>query len=117
MCAFSESGLVKPPLAQSLTGYLWTDLAVLASPCHLPLIIGALAGTTAGALLSAHWVLGLAGFIALFLVSAAQAWRSCPEVRVRARVTWRREVGLFSAARAREQKWSSSASTSRGLLL
>ena len=63
------------PTAKSLTGYLWTGLAVLACPCHLPLIIGALAGTTAGALLSKHWVLGLVGFIALFLVSAAQAWR------------------------------------------
>ena len=60
---------------RNFTGYLWTGLAVVACPCHLPLIIGALAGTTAGALLSRHWVLGLVGLIALFLVSAAQAWR------------------------------------------
>ena len=63
------------PTAKKLPGYLWTGLAVLACPCHLPLIIGALAGTAAGALLSAHWVLGLIGLICLFLVSAAQAWR------------------------------------------
>ena len=63
------------PTAKKLPGYLWTGLAVLVCPCHLPLIIGALAGTAAGALLSAHWVLGLIGLICLFLVSAAQAWR------------------------------------------
>ncbi len=63
------------PNAKTLTGYLWTGLAVLVCPCHLPLVIGALAGTAAGALLSEHWVLGLVGFVCLFLVSAAQAWR------------------------------------------
>lgn len=63
------------PTAKKLPGYLWTGLAVLVCPCHLPLIIGALAGTAAGALLSAHWVLGLVGLVCMFLVSAAQAWR------------------------------------------
>ncbi len=60
---------------KNLIAYLWTGLAVVVCPCHLPLLIGALAGTSAGALLSAHWVLGLISCIALFLVSAAQAWR------------------------------------------
>lgn len=64
-----------PTRRRNIVGYLWTGLAVLVCPCHLPLIIGALAGTTAGALLSRHWILGLAGLVALFLVSAAQAWR------------------------------------------
>ena len=63
------------PNATKLTGYLWTGLAVLVCPCHLPLIIGALAGTAAGALLSAHWVLCLVGLVGLFLVFVAQAWR------------------------------------------
>lgn len=57
-------------------GYLWAGVAVLVCPCHLPLILGALAGSTVGALLSRHWLLGLLGLIALFLLSAAQAWRS-----------------------------------------
>ncbi len=58
-----------------LSSYLWTGLAVVVCPCHLPLIIGALAGTTAGALLSRHWIVGLAALITLFLLAAMQAWR------------------------------------------
>ncbi len=66
---------------KNLTGYLWTGLALLVCPCHLPLIIGALAGTTAGALLSKHWVFGLASLLAMFVVSAAQAWRRLSQNR------------------------------------
>ncbi len=65
----------KPSSVSRLVGYLWTGVAIVACPCHLPLIIGALAGTAAGALLSRHWIVGLLGLLALFLVSAAQAWR------------------------------------------
>jgi mercuric ion transport protein len=67
--------IMTPSTPTKLTGYLWTGLAVLVCPCHLPLIIGVLAGTSAGAMLGRHWALGLFGLVALFLVSAAQAWR------------------------------------------
>jgi mercuric ion transport protein len=66
---------MNPLTPKSITGYVWTGLAVLVCPCHLPLIIGALAGTGVGAILSKHWVLGLGALIALFWVSTIQAWR------------------------------------------
>ena len=55
---------------------LWTTVAVVACPCHLPILIGVLAGTAAGAALGRHWAWALAGLVALFLVSALQAWRA-----------------------------------------
>ena len=71
----NPSPSAKPSSVRRFVGYLWTGVAIVACPCHLPLIIGALAGTAAGALLSRHWIVGLLGLLALFLVSAAQAWR------------------------------------------
>lgn len=44
---------------QRISGYLFTALAVVSCPCHLPLLLALLAGTTAGATLSQHW--GLSG--------------------------------------------------------
>lgn len=55
---------------------LWTTVAVAACPCHLPILIGVLAGSAAGAALERHWAWALLGLGALFLVSALQAWRA-----------------------------------------
>ncbi len=65
---------MQPSARKSLGGYLWTGVAVLACPCHLPLLVGALAGTAAGAALASHWLLALAGLAALFVLAAARAW-------------------------------------------
>lgn len=59
---------------KSLGGYLWTGVAVVACPCHLPLLVGALAGTAAGAALASHWLLALGGLAGLFVLAAARAW-------------------------------------------
>lgn len=56
--------------------YAWGALAVLTCPCHLPLIALALAGTTAGAVLGAHWWLAAFALTALFLITLSRALRA-----------------------------------------
>ena len=61
---------------KSITGYLWAGLAVLTCPCHLPILAALLAGTTAGAFFSAHWVVAALGLISLFGLSVWRAIRA-----------------------------------------
>lgn len=61
----------KTPLA-----YLWTALAVLACPCHVPILLALLSGTTFGALLSGHLGVALAVATIFFLAFGAAALRS-----------------------------------------
>ena len=70
---------MKEAARKSISGYLWTGLAVLVCPCHLPILAGALAGTTVGALVSKHWVVALFSLVALFFFSAARAWMALSE--------------------------------------
>ncbi|MBW4048597.1 MAG: broad-spectrum mercury transporter MerE [Proteobacteria bacterium] len=70
---------MKKAARTGITGYLWTGVAVLVCPCHLPLLIGALAGTTVGALVSNHWVVALFSLATLFFFSAARAWMALSE--------------------------------------
>ena len=49
---------------------------MLTCPCHLLLLTAALAGTTAGAVLEAHWTLAAVALAALFGLSLTQAWRT-----------------------------------------
>ena len=42
------------PERQSITAYLWGELAVLTCPCHLLILAVVLAGTTAGTFLGEH---------------------------------------------------------------
>jgi mercuric ion transport protein len=49
---------------------------VLTCPCHLLLILAALAGTTAGAIVEAYWGAATAALTVLFVLSATQAWRA-----------------------------------------
>lgn len=58
-----------------VTGYLWAGLAVLTCPCHLPILAAILAGTTAGAFFSAHWVIAALGLMSLFALSLWRAMR------------------------------------------
>lgn len=59
-----------------VTGYLWAVLAILTCPCHLPLLAVVLAGTTAGAVLSQHWVIAALGLISVFGLSLVRAMRT-----------------------------------------
>lgn len=52
-------------------GYLALGAAVLFCPCHLPLLLLLLAGTTAGALVGEHL---LVGFVLAGLAFAAALW-------------------------------------------
>ena len=62
-----------------ITGYLWSTLAVLTCPCHLPILAAVLAGTTAGAFLVEYWVITALGLTGLFLLSLARALRAFRE--------------------------------------
>ena len=63
------------PERKPITGYLWGGLAVLTCPCHLLILAVVLAGTTAGAFLSEHWVIAALGLTGLFLLSLSRALR------------------------------------------
>lgn len=55
--------------------YVMAALAVVTCPCHLPLLVAVLAGTTLGAALGEHWGLTLGVLSVLFVVSAWTAIR------------------------------------------
>lgn len=57
-------------------GYLWGALAVLACPCHLPILAAVLAGTTAGA---NHWSIAAVALTGLFVLSVARLLRAFKE--------------------------------------
>lgn len=68
--------------------YLMTALAIVACPCHLPLLLVLLGGTALGAGLSEHIALAFIVLTALFVLSAWIALRmfsqlgpGCGEVR------------------------------------
>lgn len=63
------------PKHKPFSAYLWGGLAVLTCPCHLPVLAFVLAGTTAGAFLSEHWVIAVLGLTGLFVLSVARALR------------------------------------------
>ena len=65
----------KPDARQRIGAYLFTALALVSCPCHLPILLALLAGTTAGATLSRHWGLAALALTALFVLSAARALR------------------------------------------
>ena len=59
-----------------LRAYLWGALAVLSCPCHLPIVAVVLAGTSAGAFLSDHWVVAALALTGLFVLSATRVLRA-----------------------------------------
>jgi len=63
---------------QRITAYLFTALALVTCPCHLPIWIALLAGTTAGAYLSEHWGIAALALTGLFVLSLTR-----PSVQVR----------------------------------
>ncbi len=63
-------------IRKPLTGYLWSALAVLTCPCHLPILAAVLAGTTAGAFIGAHWGVATIALTGLFVLSVARVLRA-----------------------------------------
>ncbi|VVM08192.1 hypothetical protein MAMC_02011 [Methylacidimicrobium cyclopophantes] len=63
------------PERKPLRGYLWAAMAILTCPCHLPILVVALGGTTVGAFLGAHLGIAAFGLVSLFSLSVLQAWR------------------------------------------
>lgn len=57
-------------------GYWLAAVAALTCPCHIPLLILALSGTAAGALLADNWVAALAIMTFVFLLSLRSALRA-----------------------------------------
>ena len=72
-----------PPAARAprWRAYCWSALAVLTCSCHLLLLMAALAGTTAGAVIEAHWSLAAVALAVLFGLSLTQAWRAFNRLR------------------------------------
>lgn len=56
--------------------YAWGVLAVLTCPCHLPILVAVLAGTTAGAFIGEHWGITALALIGLFALSMARLLRA-----------------------------------------
>lgn len=61
--------------------WLWGVLAALTCPCHLPIVLLALSGTAAGALVSQHKGIAVVVLLALFVLSLARALRKFREPR------------------------------------
>ncbi|MGU2420655.1 broad-spectrum mercury transporter MerE [Burkholderia cenocepacia] len=56
--------------------WLWGGLAALSCPCHLPIVLLALSGTAAGALVSQHTGTAVVVLLASFVLSLARALRA-----------------------------------------
>lgn len=56
--------------------WLWGALAALTCPCHLPIVLLALSGTAAGALVSQHKGIAVVVLLALFALSLTRALRA-----------------------------------------
>lgn len=67
------------PVASSRRGWkslLSLGLAALACPCHLPLVLGLLAGTTLGAWMNQHTLVVILMMLGVFVVSLRYGMRS-----------------------------------------
>lgn len=64
-----------PVLRRRISAYLFTALALVTCPCHLPILLVLLAGTMAGAYFSEHWGIALA-LTTLFVLSVTRALRT-----------------------------------------
>ncbi|MFM0758132.1 broad-spectrum mercury transporter MerE [Paraburkholderia strydomiana] len=56
--------------------WLWGALAALTCPCHLPIVLLALSGTAAGALVSQHKGIAVVVLLVLFALSLTRALRA-----------------------------------------
>lgn len=65
-----------PTARQRISAYLFAALALVTCPCHLPILLALLAGTTAGAYLGEHWGIAALALTALFVLSVTRALRA-----------------------------------------
>lgn len=57
----------------SVAGYAWGILALATCPCHLPLLLAVLAGTSVGAMIASHWVIASLALALVFGLSFSRA--------------------------------------------
>ena len=62
-----QKGSAVPPKRRLLTGYLFLITAALTCPCHLPILLAILGGTTLAAFMKQHFSLALIGLTGYFL--------------------------------------------------
>ncbi|MGV7242872.1 broad-spectrum mercury transporter MerE [Caballeronia sp. M23-90] len=63
----------RSPHSSGWRSWLWGALATLTCPCHLPIMLLALFGTAAGALVSQHKGIAVGVLLALFALSLTRA--------------------------------------------
>ncbi|MGD9810223.1 MAG: broad-spectrum mercury transporter MerE [Sphingobium sp.] len=56
--------------------YIWSALAVLTCPCHLPLLLALFAGSSFVAALGANWIIAVVVLAGLFLLCLSRALRA-----------------------------------------
>ena len=76
MTGNQRNTVTDPTVRQRISAYLFTALALVTCPCHLPILLALLAGTTAGAYLSEHWGIAALALTALFALSLTRAMRA-----------------------------------------
>lgn len=76
MTGNQRNTVTDPTVRQRISAYLFTALALVTCPCHLPILLALLAGTTAGAYLSEHWGIAALALTALFALSLTRAVRA-----------------------------------------
>lgn len=69
-----DASSVSPPIP-NWRAYTWGALAVLACPCHLPLLAVVLAGTSVGAFVGDHWGVAALALAGLFVLSVTRMLR------------------------------------------
>jgi len=62
------------PMRRAVTG-VTALFAILSCPCHLPILLLLLSGTTAGALLSENLSVAVLALLPIFVLSLVATWR------------------------------------------
>ncbi len=63
----TPGGPSTPTLRRSVKGYLLLGLAIVTCPCHLPLLLAVLAGTSVAGVLSQHFGLTVLALTLIFV--------------------------------------------------
>jgi mercuric ion transport protein len=71
-----NSAMPCSPHSSRWRAWLWDAFAALTCPCHLPIVLLALSGTTAGALVSQHVGIAVFVLVALFVLFLTRALRA-----------------------------------------
>ncbi|MDE2024687.1 MAG: mercury resistance protein [Gammaproteobacteria bacterium] len=71
----STTEQTKNPFGRRLRTGLFTLLAIISCPCHIPILLVVLSGTSLGLLLAAHTALAVTVLSAIFIASLAVLFR------------------------------------------